>query len=188
MKDPYSVLGVAPTATEQEIKSAYKKLAKRYHPDVTGNSPEAAEKMQEINAAYDEIMNRKTSYDPFKNASGYDDSSEDIEYKAAYNYIRYHRFREALNALSGIQNKTGKYYYYSAVAYAGLNDMVNARANAEAAVKLEPGNFEYQNLLNSLRSGRAAYQSRQYDYTPATGFGTFCLSLIMARLCCCFCL
>ena len=65
MRDPYSVLGVRPTASEEEIKKAYKKLAKQYHPDVTGNSPEAAKKMQDINAAYDEIMNKKNNYNPF---------------------------------------------------------------------------------------------------------------------------
>ena len=53
MNNPYSVLGVSPTASEEEIKKAYKKLAKQYHPDVTGNSPEAAKKMQDINAAYE---------------------------------------------------------------------------------------------------------------------------------------
>ena len=41
MRDPYSVLGLTPGASEDEIKKAYKRLAKQYHPDVTGNSPEA---------------------------------------------------------------------------------------------------------------------------------------------------
>ncbi len=191
MKDPYSILGVTQSASEQEIKTAYKKLAKRYHPDVTGNSPEAAEKMQEINAAYDEIMHKKSGYDPFRSSSqnsySNSESSEDLEYRAAYNYIRYHRFREALTALSGIQNKTAKYYYLCAVAYAGLNDMMNARMNAEAAVRMEPNNFEYQSLLSHLQSGRAQYQTKHYDYAPASSLGSLCFSLIMARLCCCFC-
>ena len=61
-KDLYGILGVNKNATDEEIKKAYKKLAKQYHPDVTGNSPEAAKKMQDINAAYDEIMNKKNTY------------------------------------------------------------------------------------------------------------------------------
>ena len=53
MTDPYSVLGLKPGATDDEVKKAYKRLAKKYHPDIAGNSAEAQKKMQEINAAYD---------------------------------------------------------------------------------------------------------------------------------------
>lgn len=57
MKDPYSVLGVSKDATEDEIKSAYRRLAKKYHPDLHPGDPEAARKMHEINAAYEQIRN-----------------------------------------------------------------------------------------------------------------------------------
>lgn len=56
-KDPYTVLGVDRNASEEEIKKAYRNLAKKYHPDANPNNPEAAEKMKEINAAYDQIQN-----------------------------------------------------------------------------------------------------------------------------------
>ena len=59
--DPYKVLGVSPNASEEEVKSAYRQLVKKYHPDNYADSPLADlanEKMQEVNEAYDMVMNR----------------------------------------------------------------------------------------------------------------------------------
>jgi len=61
IQDPYKVLGVSPTATEEEITKAYRRLAKKYHPDVNQGNDEAARKMAEINAAYEQIKSGKTS-------------------------------------------------------------------------------------------------------------------------------
>ena len=55
--DPYRVLGVSRDATKEEIKKAYRKKAKEYHPDLNPDNPKAAEKMNEINEAYDMLNN-----------------------------------------------------------------------------------------------------------------------------------
>jgi molecular chaperone DnaJ len=57
MTDPYKVLGVSPDASDEEIKKAYRRLAKQYHPDRNPGDQEAAKKMQEVNAAYEQIKN-----------------------------------------------------------------------------------------------------------------------------------
>ncbi len=57
MKDPYSILGISRTATQEEAAAAYRKLAKKYHPDLNPGDEEAAKKMSEVNAAYDAIKN-----------------------------------------------------------------------------------------------------------------------------------
>ena len=53
MRDPYDILGVARSAPEAEIKKAYRKLAKAYHPDRNKNDPKAKDKFAEVNAAYE---------------------------------------------------------------------------------------------------------------------------------------
>ena len=106
MTDPYSVLGLPPNASDEDVKKAYKRLAKKYHPDVAGNSEEAQRKMQEINAAYDAIINHKES---FSSGYGYQnsyntnyESEEPIELRAAVAYINARRYMEALNTLRSI--------------------------------------------------------------------------------------
>ena len=70
--DPYSILGLKPGASDEEVKRAYRQLAKKYHPDMNPGDPYAAQKMNEINAAYDQIKNppkqttAKNAYDPFQ--------------------------------------------------------------------------------------------------------------------------
>ncbi len=73
IEDPYKVLGVSPNASDDEIKRAYRLLAKKYHPDLNPGDQEAAKKMQQVNAAYEQIKNPEKaqsnsgygSYDPF---------------------------------------------------------------------------------------------------------------------------
>lgn len=73
--DPYKVLGVSRDATKEEIKRAYRKKAKEYHPDLHPNDPHAAEKMNEINEAYD-MLNNPEKYKRQQNAyGGYGQSS-----------------------------------------------------------------------------------------------------------------
>ncbi len=61
MSDPFSVLGISSSASEEEIKSAYRKLAKKYHPDLNPGDKSAEEKMRQINDAYTKALQyRKT--------------------------------------------------------------------------------------------------------------------------------
>lgn len=71
-KNYYDILGVSKSASQDDIKSAYRKLAKLYHPDLHPNDPECAQKFKEINEAYEVLgdNNKRSNYDQFGSASG----------------------------------------------------------------------------------------------------------------------
>ena len=74
MKDPYQVLGVSPNATDDEVKNAYRELARKYHPDAYAGNPLsdlATEKMKEINEAYDTIMSQRRMGNQGQYAGGF---------------------------------------------------------------------------------------------------------------------
>ncbi len=82
VQDPYSVLGVSRDATDDEIKAAYRRLAKKYHPDLNPGDAEAARKMNEVNAAYEQIKNPQPeqpgygAYGRYDTQSGYGSQSD----------------------------------------------------------------------------------------------------------------
>ncbi len=73
--DPYSVLGISRDASTEEIKRAYRKKAKEYHPDLHPNDPKAAEKMNEINEAYDMLSNPEKYQKREQSGAGYGNRS-----------------------------------------------------------------------------------------------------------------
>jgi len=70
ISNPYEVLGIQKGATKDEIKKAYRQCAKKYHPDLHPDDPEAAKKMNEVNEAYDMLMNPE-KYSSRQSGSGY---------------------------------------------------------------------------------------------------------------------
>lgn len=71
-KDYYSVLGVDKNASDDEIKSAYRQLAKKYHPDLNKDNPDAETKFKEVNEAYSVLgdKTKRANYDQFGSADG----------------------------------------------------------------------------------------------------------------------
>ncbi len=121
-------------------------------------------------------------------STGYE---ENTHLRAAGNYIRNGYYQEARNVLDNmdLQERNGRWYYYSAVAHYGLRNQVSALDHAKSAVALEPNNMEYRNLLNQLESGGTWYRERQAAYGyPVMSGGDFCMKLCIANMlcnCCC---
>ncbi len=182
MTDPYAVLGVSPNASDEEITKAYRKLAKKYHPDLNQGNVEAAKKMSEINAAYDMIKNGYKSgpygYGSSQDYSGYSGSTGGYQnYGRGYTYSNYNtqsrtdtpellrvrtmilnkQYFEALSELNSINTRNARWFYYCALAYQGLGHSQSALNNARQAVIMDPLNIEYIQLLTRLQYGSESY-------------------------------
>ena len=118
------------------------------------------------------------------------------EMQAANNYIRNGYYQEALNVLEGIaaNERSARWHYYAALACAGLGNNIRAQNEARTAVDMEPGNYEYQNLLDRLQNPGRTYRTYQQTYTQPGGGNPlvrFCLTLWIAQMffsllsCCC---
>lgn len=177
VSDPYSVLGISPNATNDEVKRAYRDLSRKYHPDSYNNNPLAGlaeEKFKEVQEAYDQIMKEREggySSGSGSNASGGYQSSQDDsnEMKSVTNYINSGYYQDALNMLSRMQNRTARWYYYSAVANSGIGNNMQAMNQAQQACNMEPGNQEYRNLVNQLQWNGQRYQSNSYGNGRSAG-------------------
>lgn len=191
-KNPYDVLGVSPTATDDEIKSAYRKLIRKYHPDANVNNPNKdayEEKFEEIQKAYDTIMDiRSGKADPYGSYGGNSGNYDSVEFQAARNYIYSGAFREALNLLNRMDsaNRNAEWYFLRAKANAGLDNRFNAMEDIAMAMRLDPNNLEYRSFNNELQNG-GTYYAGQADESFGRCFlcdPGVCCNLCLLSLCC----
>ena len=197
INDPYKVLGVSPDASDEEIKKAYRKLAMKYHPDRNPGDEAAAKKMQQINEAYDQIKNpdkaRRSGPGGYGGYSygGYDyggytpqtQSPGDNAQQAAAHYIRFGRYREAVNALEGSQKRDAYWYYLSALANDGLGNQVTALEHIRRAVSMDPSNPRYLQALQEIEDGGSMYRQSAGNFRGFSLRGSPCLGLAL-----CYCM
>ncbi|MDL2287145.1 DnaJ domain-containing protein [Eubacteriales bacterium OttesenSCG-928-G02] len=166
MTDPYKVLEILPTATDEEVKKAYRELAKKYHPDNYVNNPLAdlaADKMKEINEAYEEIQKQR------KNGTAANGTHTSNGQAAGYYRIRelinQGRFSEAEVLLQRDINKQNpaEWNFLYGIIYSHKGWLHDARTKFEEACRLDPNNNEYREAL--LRMSQGA------DNSPYNGNG-----------------
>ena len=199
--DPYQILGVSPSASDDEVKQAYRTLSKKYHPDANINSEHQAEyteKFKQVQNAYKTIMDSRKKGFTQQNFGGQGQSQSTYQYngneqaafKDAAAYINAGRFQDALNVLEQIRTRNSIWFYYSALAMNGIGNNVTALEYAQTAAQMEPGNIQYIFLVQQLQAGSGQYRSTQQSYGSPYSAINCCYSFMMLQLfmsCCCRC-
>lgn len=200
MNDPYSVLGVSPSASDDEIKKAYRELARKYHPDNYQNNPLAdlaQEKMKEVNEAYDTITKQREQsgrgsasgasggYNP---GGGYNASGsyggEFAKIRNAINSGNIAGAEQMLNA-PGIEHNAEWNYLMGCVFYRkGWLD--EARRYYQTAVSMDSNNAEYAQALRYMSSGGGYYRPAKYSGSGMDACD--CCTTLWAADCCCECM
>lgn len=161
MSDPYKVLGVSSTASDDEIKKAYRALVKQYHPDNYADNPLAnlaAEKMKEINEAYSEIQKlRAGGSSSSSGGSTYTQSnaSGNTEYGRVRQLINGGRVSEAEILLNRIPvgDRVAEWHFLKGVVLYRNGWVQDARSEIENACRMDPYNNEYRSFQQRMNSG-----------------------------------
>ncbi len=200
MTNPYEVLGVSENATDEEIKKAYRKLAKQYHPDNYTDNPLkdlATEKMKSINEAYDTIQKLRASGNTYQSGNQQNQNNRqsytgDQRFARIRTLIGSGRINEAEILLGGfsVAERNAEWHFLTSLVYYRKGWLQNARDEINTACSMEPYNNEYRAFQQRMSSG--AYSSPYSNMNTNTNGCTcstcdICNALLCAD-CCCDCM
>ncbi len=201
MSDPYKVLGVSPSATDEEIKEAYRNLAKKYHPDQYADSPLkdlADEKMKEINEAYDAINDQRRGRGPQGGYgspggwNGYASGQNRSGFGDVRNLIMTGRIADAEQILNGVppERRNAEWYFLKGSVLYRRGWLEEAKDHFSRACQMDPGNGEYSAALNQAMNQRSGVYGGYNPNASAMGGCNACdmCSSLMCADCCCECM
>ena len=203
-KNPYEVLGVREDATDEEIKEAYRALARKYHPDKyidEGLKEMATEKMKTINEAYEEIKNiraGKSSAGGYGSAgsygsaggygsAGYGGSADFAEVRRLINAGAYMQAERILDAMAA-DCRGAEWHFLRGCILLRRGWVHDAAKYFDTACRMDPQNAEYRNTrLNIERMAQQGSAGRTTG-TVCADDGCGCCANLMLADCCCECM
>ena len=211
MNDPYRVLGVSPNATDDEVKEAYRSLAKKYHPDNYAGSPIAdlaSEKMKEVNEAYDQVTSERKAArqrgSSSQNAGGQSASENYHQYWGGgyqtstgfgdvRSLIATGRIADAEQILNGVptSGRNAEWFFLKGTVLYKRGWLDEATNHFTRACQMDPGTPEYRAALNQITGQRYGQYGGYNPQTDTVNSGCsacdVCSSLMVAD-CCCECM
>ncbi|HBN85809.1 MAG TPA: molecular chaperone DnaJ [Clostridiales bacterium] len=204
MKNPYEVLGVKETASDAEVKKAYRDLVKKYHPDQYADNPLkklAEEKLREVNDAYDEITRTRANRGTGSGYSGYNRSgtgSQSSSNQSGYqNNTIFNDIRQKINngqineadlLLEKISVRTAEWYFLKGLLSFKRGWYDAAYNHVQTACNMDPNNFEYRQTLSRMSNNTNTYRqsshNRGYQKNNDTDICSICTALYCADCCC----
>ncbi len=193
MDNPYKVLGVSPTATDDEIKQAYRALARKYHPDKYRDSDLAelaGEKMKEINAAYEEIQKMRAGGDNGSsygqgNPGGYRGTGT-THFAEVRRLINQNAFMDAERILRATPaaSQDAEWHFLMGCVLWRRGYYLDASTMMDRACSMDPSNQEYQQARNMMRNQNASYGGGYRTASAGGGCCNSCMTLICCDTCC----
>ena len=193
-KDPYEILGVKPTATDEEVKAAYRAQARKYHPDNYADNPLsdlAQEKMQEINEAYDAIVRMRKGGGHSQSAGGYSGGGYggNSRYGDIRTMIGQNRIADAEMLLDGVPShaRDAEWFFLKGSVLYKKGWLEDAFTHFQTASRMDPSNLEYRQAVNRVGMNRQTGGYRTVDNGQGCTGCDVCTTLWCAD-CCCDCM
>ena len=198
MNDPYQILGVPETASDEEVKRAYRELARKYHPDNYHDNPLAdlaQEKMKDINAAYEQITKMRSgaksggysSAGTSGSYSGYGGYQPQYSSQSSSGSSVLQQVRIAINTgnitraealLANYSDHNAEWNFLRGAVCYRRGWMDEAKRYYQTACQMDPGNAEYRQALESMERGtESAYRPGGQPFGTEVCGGNLCLPL-----------
>lgn len=200
MTDPYEVLNISSSASDEEVKKAYRDLARKYHPDNYHDNPLAdlaQEKMKEINAAYHAIQQERGTRPAGSAGSAYQSYGGYQYQQRTAGSPAFQQVRMAINRndlgmaeqlLDRMDDHNGEWNFLKGTICYRRGWVDEARRYYQTACQMDPGSAEYRQALNFVENSQAGYRPEGYEvFTSGCGGGNLCGRLACTYLLCNLC-